>query len=512
MPTIALHVPSTRHSQRLREPVSLRRLFPTASFVGCGDIRIYDATERSEDCQAGMLFAAKQGRSRDGSKFACDAVRRGAAALLLSRPIADLAVPQCIVPDVARAFGAVCSNVAGRPMRSVRTAGVTGTNGKTTVTWLIRSLLRSAGRECGLLGTIEYSDGVVTQPSSLTTPDTKTYWDWFASMAGRGTPHAAVELSSHALHQDRAAGSELEVGIVTNITHDHLDYHESISNYVASKSKILSLIRPGGTAVFNQDDPSVDALRSSLPAGIDVMTFGLCRRAAITAENIQQSRTGVAFRLSLRGDQVEIATRLHGRHNVANCLAAAAAAEQFGLTADEIAHGLSVASPPPGRMERIKADSDIEVFVDYAHTSDALQQAIETVRPLTSRRVLVVFGAGGDRDTSKRPLLGAAASAADVAIVTSDNPRSEDPLQIIRQVVAGFDANACQITVEPDRAKAIRWAISAAESGDIVLIAGKGHETTQQVGDRCLPFDDRLVAEAALQARVGMHCSGRMAA
>jgi UDP-N-acetylmuramoyl-L-alanyl-D-glutamate--2,6-diaminopimelate ligase len=300
--------------------------------------------------------------------------------------------------------------------------------------------------------------------------------------------------------------------VVTNITHDHLDYHETHANYVASKSKILSLIRPGGTAVFNQDDPSVDSLRSSVPAGIDVMTFGLCRRAAVTAENIRQSRTGLAFCFSLRGERVETATRLHGRHNVANCLAAAAIAEQFGLSAEEIALGLSQASPPTGRMERIGPESDINVFVDYAHTPDALQHAIETARSMTSQRVIVVFGAGGDRDRSKRPLLGAAATAADIAFVTSDNPRGEDPLQIIEQISAGFDVELCEAYIEPDRAKAIALAISAAEPGDFVLIAGKGHETTQQVGDRLLPFDDRVEASVALSRRIGFASSGRIAA
>lgn len=512
MPHVALHVPSLRQTHRLREPVSLRRLFPTSSFVGCGDIRIYDATERSQDCRPGMLFAVRQGCSHDGSRFAHDAVERGASALLLSRPIADLAVPQCVLPEVARAFGTVCANLAGRPMRVVRTAGVTGTNGKTTVTWLVRALLAAVGRDCGLLGTVEYSDGAISQPSSLTTPDTKTYWDWFASMSQRGTSHAAVELSSHALHQDRAAGSELEVGVVTNITHDHLDYHETASNYLASKSKILSLIRPGGTAIFNQDDPSIDSLRSSVPAGIDVMTFGLCRRAAVTADHVRQSRSGLTFCLVLRGERVEVATRLQGRHNVANCLAAAAVAEQFGLSAEEIATGLSQASPPPGRMERVGPETDIDVFVDYAHTPDALEHAIETVRLMSSRRVIVVFGAGGDRDRSKRPLLGAASSAADVAIVTSDNSRSEDPLQIIREIAAGFSGDADRLFAEPDRGKAIALAVSLAESGDIVLIAGKGHETTQQVADRFLPFDDRLVASAALRARIASSSSGRIAA
>jgi UDP-N-acetylmuramoyl-L-alanyl-D-glutamate--2,6-diaminopimelate ligase len=512
MPFAAIYPFPSNHLHRVREPVSLRRLFPTASFVGCGDVRVYDATEHSSECSAGLLFAAKPGRSHDGSAFAHEAVRNGASALLATRPIAELSVPQCVLPDVSRAFGVLCANLAGKPMRSVRTAGITGTNGKTTVTWLIRSILQSAGRDCGLLGTIEYSDGATRGASSLTTPETKVYWDWFAAMAQRGTPFAAVELSSHALHQDRAAGSELEIGAITNVTHDHLDYHATAAHYLASKAKILSLIRPGGAAVLNQDDPSTDVLRSSVPAGVDLITFGMCRRAAATADDVRHTSSGLQFSLSLRGRLAKIDTRLHGRHNVANCLAAAAIVEHFGLTIDEIAIGLSQASPPPGRMERIGPAAEIDVFVDYAHTPDALEHALATVRAMTQRRVIVVFGAGGDRDRSKRPLLGAAASSADVAIITSDNPRSEDPLQIIEEIAGGLDGIRCDAYLEPDRAEAIDLAISLAEPGDVVLVAGKGHELTQQFADRMIPFDDREVAASALRARRGFPRSEKLAA
>ncbi len=397
-------------------------------------------------------------------------------------------------------------------MRAVRTAGITGTNGKTTVSWLIRAIVESAGRRCGLLGTIEYSDGAAFAPSTLTTPETKVYWDWFAAMTQRGTPFAAVELSSHALHQDRAAGSELEVGVVTNITHDHLDYHETAANYLASKAKILSLVRPGGTVILNQDDPSIDVLRTRVPAGVDLMTFGLCRRAAVTAEAIRQTKTGLSFSLCLRGQCVEVEARLFGRHNVANCLAAAAVAEQFGMTAEQIAAGLSRASPPPGRMERVEPAIGFDVFVDYAHTPDALEQAVATAREISGGRVIAVFGAGGDRDRSKRPLLGTAASAADIAIVTSDNPRGEDPNRIIDEIAAGFDLDRCEAYLEPDRARAIALAVSVAEPGDLVLIAGKGHETTQEFADHSVLFDDRAVAARALRGRAGVARSEKIAA
>lgn len=510
--TTAISPPRGVATSSSREPISLRRLFPAASFVGCADIRVTEATERADDCAPGVLFAARSGCRNDGVDFTADAIARGASALLVSRPQSGVNVPQCILPEVGRGFGMLCASLAGRPMRSVRTVGVTGTNGKTTVTWLIRSLLRSAGRECGLLGTIEYSDGFRTVPATLTTPDAKSFWKWFSEMAQQRTPFAAVEMSSHALHQDRVAGAELESAVVTNITHDHLDYHGTTAGYFASKAKILSMVRPGGCVILNQDDGSIDALRPRVPAGVDVLTFALRRRAAISASHIRRSPEGMRFALSLRGRQIDIQTPLLGRQNVANCLAAVAAVDQFGLSAEQIAEGLSSATAPPGRMERLTNGAPFEVFVDYAHSPDALHKAIATVRSISTGRVIVVFGAGGDRDRSKRPLLGAAANSADVAVVTSDNPRSEDPAGIIDEILVGLADDRCEAFVEPDRAAAIARAIAVAEPGDAVLIAGKGHETTQTFGERVIPFDDRLVATAVLRERMESLVSETIAA
>jgi UDP-N-acetylmuramoyl-L-alanyl-D-glutamate--2,6-diaminopimelate ligase len=512
MPATATNVPRDARPGRAREPVSLRRLFPSASFVGCADIRATQVTERADECGPGVLFAARPGSRHDGAAFAAEAVERGAAALLVMRPIPELQVPQCVLGEVGRGFGLLCANLAGRPMRTVRTAGVTGTNGKTTVTWLIRSLLESAGDRCGLLGTIEYSDGARQQPASLTTPDSKTFWDWFAAMAARGTRFAAVELSSHALHQDRVAGSELELAIVTNVSHDHLDYHGTSAGYLASKAKILSLVRAGGTVILNQDDPCVDVLRPRVPAGVDVMTFALRRRAAVSTTQIRQTPQGSRFRLSIRGRQVEVQTPLLGRHNVANCLAAAAAADRFGLSAEQIAHGLSTATSPPGRMERVGSGEPFQVLVDYAHTPDALEKAIAAARAVATGKVIVVFGAGGDRDRSKRPLLGNAAASANIAVITSDNPRSEDPVRIIEEIHVGLAGGRCESYVEPDRATAISLAIAAAETGDVVLICGKGHESVQVVGDRIVPLDDRDVAAAALAKHLGPQPREKVAA
>ena len=486
----------------LREPVSLRRLFPTTSFVGCADIRVTHATERADRCEPGMLFAARQGHSYDGAEFTAEALGRGASALMVSRPQPEAGVPQCIVPEVGRSFGVLCASLAGRPMRTVRTAGVTGTNGKTTVSWLIRGLLQNAGHACGLLGTIEYSDGTTSEPATLTTPDSQTFWQWMASAACRKTPFAAVELSSHALHQDRVAGSELELAVLTNVTHEHLDYHGTSAGYFASKAKILSLVRPGGCVVLNSDDAAIDALRPRIPAGVDVSTFAIRRHAAVTARHLRRSPAGMRFTLSLRGRSVDVETPLVGRHNVLNCLAAVAAADQFGLSVDQIVDGLLRATPPPGRMERLPSEAPFEVFVDYAHTPDALHKAIATTRSLASGRVIVVFGAGGDRDRSKRSLLGRAAGAADIAVVTSDNPRSEDPNRIIDDISAGLIDGHGETIVEPDREEAIARALGLAGPGDVVLIAGKGHETTQALAERTIPFDDRTIAASLIRERL----------
>lgn len=479
--------------------VNLRRLFPSASFVGCGDIRSSAATDRSADCGPGMLFAVIRGHRSDGYQYISQAIQRGASALLVDRPQSNVSIPQCVVPDVRRAYAELCAAQMAQPARHLGLAAVTGTNGKTTITWLLRSILQAMGKQTGLLGTIEYSDGRRTEPSSLTTPDPRTWSRWLASMVTHETTHAALELSSHALDQRRTAGTLLDVAIVSNITQDHFDYHQNFAHYRASKLRIFEYLKPAGLAVINIDDPGSGSCLELAPKR--VATYGLNSDADVTATVLEESLLGSRFRLICGSQEQEIETRLVGRHNISNCLAAAVAAIHFGATVAEIAAGIENLAVVPGRMEQVHCGQPFQTFVDYAHTEDALQRSIQCLRQLTPGRVICVFGAGGDRDRTKRPLLGQAASNADLAVVTSDNPRSEDPSQIIREILDGFADSQPRPHVEIDREQAIRWALDQAGPGDSVLIAGKGHETAQIIGTQRYDFDDRVVIRSYLEHR-----------
>jgi UDP-N-acetylmuramoyl-L-alanyl-D-glutamate--2,6-diaminopimelate ligase len=470
--------------------VSLRRLFPTASFVGCADVAIQHTTTRSDECRPGSLFAAIPGRLHDGVSQVREAIQCGASAVLTSQPLAEVRVSQCIVSDVRRAYSEVCHALAGSPSRRLGLTGVTGTNGKTTTTWLIRSIFEARRKPTGLLGTIEYSDGLRNEPATLTTPDSKTLSDWLAAMVAAKTQHAAIELSSHALHQHRAAGVSLDVAVVTNITQDHFDYHGDAEAYREAKSQILTMVKRGGLVVLNADDSGSASLVERLAPSNRVCTVGLENPSDLHGRIIEESLVGSRFLVQHGAEQYEYFTPLIGRHNVLNCLGAIAAARHFGLTLDEIADGIATQQPVPGRLERIEGPHPFQVFVDYAHTDDALRNVIAAVRPMTRGRVIVVFGAGGDRDPGKRPLMARAAAAADQCVITSDNPRSEDPDSIIEQIRVGFVDRSTPCHVEPDRETAIAWAIRNARPGDTLLVCGKGHERHQVVGDERIPFDD----------------------
>lgn len=492
---------ATQATRLARPAVSLRQLFPRSSFVGCASIHVSHATDHSGECVPGSLFAVICGSRHDGARFVGEAIERGAAALLVERPIAGVPAPQCVVPDVRRAYAELIAALAGSPSRKLGLAGVTGTNGKTTVTWLVRSILRAGARQAGLLGTIEYDDGVRIGASSLTTPDPRMLSGWLARMVANGTTHAAIEVSSHALHQGRLAGTQLDVAVVTNITQDHLDYHRSFEEYRDTKARIFGHCKTSGLVVLNADDPNVAALRQRIDQRLDVITYGLESAADISATVVTETVAGSRFVLFHRGASIEISSPLVGRHNVSNCLAAAAVALRFGVSLDVIRRGIESFPGVPGRLERIDGGQRFDVFVDYAHTDDALRRSIRCLRGLARGRVLCVFGAGGDRDRSKRPLLGRAAAEADLAIVTSDNPRTEDPQQIIDQILEGFPTTGSEPWVIVDRAEAIRQAIQLARPGDCVLIAGKGHEAEQIIGIERIPFDDRLIVREALAAR-----------
>ena len=401
----------------------------------------------------------------------------------------------------ARAYAELCHALFGYPSWRLGLVGITGTNGKTTTAWLTRNILEHAGDPTGLLGTIEYSDSEQREAASLTTPESRTFAAWLSATVARRARYAAVELSSHALEQRRCAGTLLDAAVITNITQDHLDYHPTHEAYQSAKAEILGMLKRGGMAALNADDPAAISLIDRIPAAAQLCTFGIDQPAGLTAGQVRMTHTGCDFVMQHGTETVEVRTKLIGRHNITNCLAAAAACLHLGIPLEMIAAGLADAESAPGRLERIDCGQPFDVYVDYAHTPDALQRVLSALRPTTSGRILVVFGAGGDRDRGKRPLMGAAATAADVLIITSDNPRSEPPESIIGEICSGIGDRENDCHVEVQRERAIVWALEHARPGDCVLIAGKGHERIQRIGAASVPFDDRAVCRRELSVR-----------
>ncbi|MEZ6064486.1 MAG: UDP-N-acetylmuramoyl-L-alanyl-D-glutamate--2,6-diaminopimelate ligase [Planctomycetaceae bacterium] len=476
--------------------VSLRRLFPAASFVGRAEISVTEATDRSGDVRPGCLFAALPGTKVHGCAFVAEAISRGARAILTEKPIPYISVPQCVVRDVRAAYGQLCHTLLRWPSRRLGVVGVTGTNGKTSVTWMLRSILRASDADCGVSGTIERCDGRLARPAQLTTPDSRALAQWLAACHDNGLRYATLELSSHALEQSRSAGIELDAAIVTNITADHLDYHPDVNAYRSAKSRIINHLKRGGRLIVNADDAASLAIRELTPAHAGCMTFGCDSEADVEATEIREAATSARFTLRIGVETADVTLQLPGRFSISNALAAAGAADQLGIPIATIAAGLSNLSGVPGRMQRVDCGQPFNVIVDYAHTPDALERVIAAARRFTAGRVICVFGAGGDRDRKKRPAMGAAGAAADLVVLTSDNPRSEDPMTIIRQVLAGCPNH--EPLIEPDRAAAIRQALDLASPGDCVLIAGKGHEQYQVIGEDRLPFDDIAVCREHL--------------
>ncbi len=489
-------------------PVSLRRQFPGASFVGCAEIVVTAATDRSGDCTPGCLFAALPGTNVHGCAFVSEAVQRGAIAILTETPLPNVRVPQCIVPDARAAYAQLCHSLVCWPSRQLGVVGVTGTNGKTSVTWLVRSILETAGHTTGLAGTIACSDGCHSAPATLTTPDPLALTRWLASTRDLGGSHFVLELSSHALEQRRAEGLLLDAAVITNITQDHFDYHGTAERYRAAKARILLLLKRSGCVILNADDPGSRSLAAESQATIRCRTFGVDQEAEVRASRLQLSATGSRFVVTAGIEAVPFYTPLVGRHNVSNCLAAICAGLHFGLSLAEIAPGIAALQSVPGRMQLVDCGQPFQVFVDYAHTADALQRVIAAARETTTGRVICVFGAGGDRDRGKRPEMGRAGAQADVVVITSDNPRSEDPQAIIYDLLSG--CVAAQVHVDPDRERAIAWALAAARPGDTVLVTGKGHETVQIVGKDRIPFDDARLCRKYLGERTPIPHSLRL--
>ena len=448
-----------------------------------------DVADLAYDSRAvvdGTLFLCVPGRTTDGHDHAAAAVAAGAVALVVEREL-DVAVPQAVVPSVREAMGPIADAFFGHPTAQLTVLGVTGTNGKTTTAFLQHAILTAAGHRTGLLGTIERRVGGVAEGAVRTTPEAVDLHRDFRRMVDAGDTACAMEVSSHALDQHRVGGVRFAAAAFTNLSQDHLDYHGDMEAYFAAKARLFDGRCPSAA---NADDAYGRRLPVDLRFGIDAAD------AEVRAVDVELGADGTRFGLRTPWGDATVATRLVGRFNVENALAAAASAGLAGVPLDAIVAGLGALPGVPGRLEVVSAGQPFAVIVDYAHTPDALDNVLRAVRPLAAGRVTCVFGCGGDRDRGKRPQMAAAACAlADRVLITTDNPRSEDPLAIIAEIRSGADAMA---EVEPDRRAAIVRAIADAGPGDVVVIAGKGHEQGQEAHGVVTPFDDRAVAREAL--------------
>jgi len=451
------------------------------------------ATSDSRAVTPGSLFFCIPGEHDDGHRHAADAVAAGAAALVVERWL-PIGVPQARVPSVRDAIGPIAAAVFGRPGDALTTIGVTGTNGKTTSTYLLEAILRDAGLAPGVIGTTGARIDGVGVAIDRTTPEAPDLHRLLARMRNAGVRAVAMEVSSHALAQRRTDGLTFDVAIFTNLSQDHLDLHGTMESYFEVKSRLFT---PGhaATGVIGVDDPW--GRRMAEEATIPVMTYGLDGGADLSGTDVEIGPGGSSFVL----DGVPVRTALRGAFNVENCLAALGAARAIGVDLTAAAAALGTVEAVPGRMEMIDAGQSFPVVVDYAHTPDSIRVVLRGARSLAAGRVLVVFGCGGERDRAKRPAMGAAAtSSADLAVITTDNPRSEDPDAIIDEVLPGASEGGGAYVVEPDRRAAIRLALREAGPGDIVVIAGKGHEPVQEFAGLTIPFDDRVVAREELAA------------
>ena len=460
---------------------------------GAPEIEVSGLAYSSTSVTPGTLFFCVPGFRSDGHDFAPQAVERGAVALVCERPL-GLGVPEIVVPDVRAAMGPAAARFQGDPTSKLEVVGITGTNGKTTTAFLVRHLLEADGRRTGLLGTVKQVVGGVEEEVERTTPEAIDLQATFRRMLDAGDRACVMEVSSHALELGRATGIHFACRVFTNLTQDHLDFHPTMDDYFAAKRR---LFEGPGPAVVNVDDP----WGRRIAADTASTTFAIDRDADYRARGVRFDLTGSEFTLEGPEGDVELRSPLPGLFNVQNVLAAVAVARALGVPMDTIAAALPEFGRVPGRFEPVDEGQDFGVLVDYAHTPDSLENVLRAAREITRGRLLVVFGAGGDRDRSKRPLMGdAARRLADLAIVTSDNPRSEDPDAIVDEVIAGVGEGALR---EVDRRRAIALAVAEAGPGDVVVVAGKGHEQGQEFEQgRKEPFDDVTVVREALRARL----------
>ncbi len=473
---------------------TLLRQFDTSfPLAGIPNTEITGVREDSRQVTAGNLFVARGGQNANGATYVGDAKARGAVAVVCEAKIPSSPLP-CLVVRNAGAAASILANLQhDSPSAKMRVFGVTGTNGKTTTTYLIRHLLGKVGQRCGMIGTVEIDDGRTRREAEMTTPAACDIAQLLATMRDRGCRAAAMETSSHALDQGRVAGVQFAGAAFTNLTGDHLDYHKTMENYAAAKAQLFASLDAEAVAVVNADDKNSDRMIQDCCSRI--IRFGFGKKADYRARDIAVTATGTHFVLHTPDGKTEVSMPMIGKHNIENALAAAAlVGEVCGLSVHQIAKGLSDCHGAPGRLQPVRAGQPFSVLVDYAHTDDALENVLSALRPLCKHtgRLRVLFGCGGDRDPSKRPRMAKVAEKlADEIYITSDNPRTEDPDKILNQIVAGLSADTDKLVcVERDRHAAIVRVLSDAAPGDIVLIAGKGHENYQILGKEKHHFDD----------------------
>ena len=456
------------------------------------DVDVQEITDNSNNVTVGCLFVCIKGVHFDAHKVAYEVLQKGAAAVVVER---DIGIEKQIVVDDSRAaFALLCKNFFERSSDKLKIIGVTGTNGKTTTTFVIKDILESLGKSCGLIGTVKNLIGEESVPSVLTTPDPFVMHALFKRMVNAGLEYCIIEVSSQAMHQKRLEGVEFEIGILTNISQDHLDYHGSIEEYIAAKKQLFYACKK---AVINNDEERAPYFIDGISA--KVFSYSALNASMFKASGVKYNSDSVSYTLETGTESYPVRFNIPGTFSVYNSLSAVTAVCSLGFPVQRVSAAAEKAKSVPGRLETVKRGQPYNIIIDYAHTPDGLEKAIEAVRSFTSGRVITVFGCGGDRDSTKRPLMGKiACELSDITIVTSDNPRSENPQNIIDEILEGIEDNKKNLFVEPDRTQAIALALKKAKKGDTVLLAGKGHETYQIIGREKKHYDEREVISELL--------------
>jgi UDP-N-acetylmuramoyl-L-alanyl-D-glutamate--2,6-diaminopimelate ligase len=482
---------------------TLAAALPTRQVIGTLDRTVESIAYDSRRVQRNGLFVALRGEKADGHEFIDSAIEKGASVIVTEREEQHPRVTCLVVENTRAALADLSANFYGHPAWKLKLAAVTGTNGKTTTTFLIKHICEKAGLRCGLIGTVRYEIGERVLPAIRTTPESLDLQELLAQIVNAGCRAAAMEVSSHALAQDRTRGLEWNVAVFTNLTQDHLDFHGTMESYFDSKAKLFARLgsqekKRKPVAIVNIDDRFGEQLLKKIDQRVAVVTYGRSVRADFRASNYRVEFSGTSYQLDAHGKSYLVRVPLIGGFNVANSVAALAAANALGISLRDAVLSLGKSPQVPGRLELVPAKRQFQVFVDYAHTPDALRNVLNTLRELEPHRLIVVFGCGGNRDREKRPLMGEIVDRhADYAIVTSDNPRKEEPNAIIVEIEKGFRSSHYEKMV--DRTQAIDRAIALAQPRDIVLIAGKGHENYQEFADHTVPFDDIQVARRAIE-------------